>query len=249
MGRQDHDRGAEKVRLAATVCLTAALMIGRPRRARLRLASRRNLPRRQGRRAGRRVTFLLAAGGALLLVAFGPVAFAVVAAVVGVALGLRPVTGGRRHSARQDVDADVDIALCIDLLGAAMPCGASPSAALLAVARAAPGTAGSALAEAATALSLGADPHSAWSGVAAAVPQLRAAAQACARAATSGAAVSEDLFRLAAAARAARQVHLRRRMQRAGVWLVLPLGLCFLPAFVLVAVVPVVLAAVPALVN
>jgi len=45
-------------------------------------------------------------------------------------------------------------------------------------------------------------------------------------------------------ARADGQVRRRRRLERAGVWLVLPLGLCFLPAFALVAVVPVVLSTV-----
>ena len=141
----------------------------------------------------------------------------------------------------------MDVALCLDLLGTAMACGALPSAALAAVAPGVPGAAGSVLAEAATALSLGAEPARVWAAIASAVPPLRRAARACARASASGAGVAEELFRLAAAARADAQVRRRRSLQRAGVWLVLPLGLCFLPAFVLVAVVPVVLAAVPAL--
>jgi tight adherence protein B len=36
-------------------------------------------------------------------------------------------------------------------------------------------------------------------------------------------------------------------VRRASVWLVVPLGLCFLPAFVLLAVVPLVIGLVPAL--
>jgi len=128
-----------------------------------------------------------------------------------------------------------------------MASGSAPPAALKAVARAVTGPAGDALAEAATALALGGSPAQAWFGLGAAVPQLARAARACARAASSGAAVSDELFRQAALARADDQVERRRRLQRAGVWLVLPLGLCFLPAFVLVAVVPVVVAALPAL--
>jgi hypothetical protein len=177
----------------------------------------------------------------VVLAAFGPVALAGLGTVVAAALGLRRVRGQRKRTVH------VDVALCVDLLGAAMACGALPATALAAVAPGVPGPAGDALAHAATALSLGAEPDEVWGGVAAAVPPLSRAARACARAASSGAGVADELFRLAAVARADAHIHRRRRLERAGVWLVLPLGLCFLPAFVLVAVVPVVLAAVPTL--
>jgi pilus assembly protein TadC len=250
------------VSLAAAVCLAAALLMARPARARLRLGTpgltmgrsamgrQQKLTRRRGSaRAGvavvAGVTVVLASFGASFGssfgASFGPVAVAVLGVVVAVALVLRAVTRAGRRS------VDVDVALCIDLLGAAMSCGALPAVALAAVAPAASDAVGDVLAEAATALALGADPATVWADVATAVPALDRAARACARASSSGAGVADELFRLAAVARADVQVQRRRRLERAGVWLVLPLGLCFLPAFVLVAVVPVVLAAVPAL--
>ena len=233
--------------LAAACAVVAVLMSG-SRRARLRLAAcpatapgtrRQGLLTSPSTTAGRAGLGLLATGALLALI--GP------AAVVGSALVLAAALVVRRGRARRAAQDDIDVALCIDLLSAAMGCGALPAAALRNVAPGVRGAAGDALAEAATSLSLGADPGVVWERVATAVPPLRGAARACARAASSGAAVGEELFRLAMAARAAAQVERRRRLQRAGVWLVLPLGLCFLPAFVLVAVVPVVLAAVPAL--
>jgi pilus assembly protein TadC len=230
---------------AAALCVTAAVLAGRSGRARLRLPSPQprigqdslTRPRSLGRLGG----LSLASLAAVLLAVVGPVAVGISGVVVGVALV------ARRRTARRNPPVAIDVGLCIDLLGAAMACGAAPSAALSAVARGVAGPGSEALAEAATALALGADPAQAWSGVGAAVPQLARAARACARAASSGAGVSQELFRQAAVARADEQVVRRRRLQRAGVWLVLPLGLCFLPAFVLVGVVPVVLSAVPGL--
>jgi len=237
--------------VVAGLCVAAAVLMARPGRARLRLPTLTGVAcpttRRQDRltplstRAGRAGLGLLAAGA--LLSIGGPVIVVGTAVVVAAALVIR------RARARGPAVVDVDAALCIDLLGAALACGAMPAAALAAVAEGLGGTAGEALAEAATALSLGIDPALAWGRVAVAVPPLHSAVRACARAASSGAGVAEELFRLAAAARAGAQADRRRRLQRAGVWLVLPLGLCFLPAFVLVAVVPVVLAAVPVLIR
>ena len=235
--------------VAAAVCATIALLMSRTRRARLRLpvspAAARRKPRQDwlthpSTTVGRAGLVLLAAG--TLLALLGPATVVGSAVVVAAAVAVRWVRAGRRRP-----QVDIDAALCIDLLAAAMGCGAMPAAALRATASGLCGAAGEALAEAATALSLGVDPDVVWDRVATAVPPLRGAARACARAASSGAAVADELFRLAATARADAQVDRRRRLQRAGVWLVLPLGLCFLPAFVLVAVVPVVLAAVPAL--
>ena len=236
--------------LAAALCVVAAVVSARSRRGRLRLERARQslLPTpstRQEKLTQRRswapAAAALVAASTMLLVGVGPAEVVGVGAVVATALVLR-----RRRGSRQS-NGTLDVALCVDLIGAAMACGALPATALAAVAPAVPGRAGDALWQAATALSLGADPDAVWTGVAIAVPQLDRAARACARASSSGAGVADELFRLAAAARADTQVQRRRRLERAGVWLVLPLGLCFLPAFVLVAVVPVVLAAVPAL--
>lgn len=60
------------------------------------------------------------------------------------------------------------------------------------------------------------------------------------RSTQTGAAAADELQRAAARVRGRRRAWLQARVQRASVWVVVPLGLCFLPAFVLVAVVPLV---------
>jgi hypothetical protein len=47
--------------------------------------------------------------------------------------------------------------------------------------------------------------------------------------------------------RAQRRAAAQHRVRQASVWLVVPLGLCFLPAFILVAVVPLVVGLLPSL--
>jgi hypothetical protein len=66
------------------------------------------------------------------------------------------------------------------------------------------------------------------------------AVRALVRASDGGAPVAAAVARLAADARAAARERDRRAARQAGVRAVLPLGLCFLPAFVLLGVVPVV---------
>jgi hypothetical protein len=67
------------------------------------------------------------------------------------------------------------------------------------------------------------------------------------RAAQTGAAVADELRRCSARLRAARRTSVRRRVQRVSVFVAVPLGLCFLPAFVCVAVVPTVVGLFPSL--
>jgi pilus assembly protein TadC len=61
------------------------------------------------------------------------------------------------------------------------------------------------------------------------------------RAGESGSAVVPALQRLAADLRSAGRSDLEAAVQRAGVWVLAPLGLCFLPAFLCLGVVPLVL--------
>jgi pilus assembly protein TadC len=57
----------------------------------------------------------------------------------------------------------------------------------------------------------------------------------------SGASVADELRRVAARIRSRRHARLQQRVQQASIWVVVPLGLFFLPAFVLLSVVPIVL--------
>lgn len=90
------------------------------------------------------------------------------------------------------------------------------------------------------ALALGARPAEAWAPLAdlpAAGPVVRAAV----RTSDTGAALAGACLRCAAQIRADRDTDAEAAGQRAGVLVVLPLGCCFLPAFVLVGVVPTVI--------
>jgi pilus assembly protein TadC len=71
--------------------------------------------------------------------------------------------------------------------------------------------------------------------------RLAPVARTCVRTAGSGAAAAAELVRVAARMRAARRTESQQRVARAAVWIVLPLGGCFLPAFVAVGVVPLVI--------
>lgn len=126
-------------------------------------------------------------------------------------------------------------ALTVDLLAAAVAAGVPFADALESAAAGSPLDA-AACRRAATALRLGADPVAAVG----AEPGLRAVARCLVRASAHGAAAAWLLEQLAADVRAEATFAAAERGRRAGVHVVAPLALCFLPAFVLVAVVPVV---------
>lgn len=151
---------------------------------------------------------------------------------------------GRWRRDREATPEPQSIALAVDLMAACLEAGVPLPAALTAGSTAVEGATGAALAATAAALRRGGD-ASAWAGCAT-DPRLAAVVRICQRVGTTGAAVADDLRRLAAEQRRAHQAERRRRAQRSAVWVVLPLGLCFLPAFLLLSVVPVVAALLPA---
>jgi hypothetical protein len=129
------------------------------------------------------------------------------------------------------------VALAAELVGACLSGGALPAAALRAAAAAIDPPLRDLLVETAGGLSRGTDPWARWQSDPALAPMGRILA----RAGTSGTASAGELTRAAARLRAARAATYQQRLAQASVWVVLPMGLCFLPAFVLVGVVPVVL--------
>jgi Flp pilus assembly protein TadB len=134
-----------------------------------------------------------------------------------------------------------DLPLAADLLAAALRAGAPVDRAVCVVAEALGGPLGERLIQVGRTLRLGGDPGEAWgslAGVAGAERLTRAAL----RSAASGAALAGALTRLADDLRADRVIAAEAAARRAGVLMVLPLGLCFLPAFVLAGLVPVVVA-------
>ena len=132
--------------------------------------------------------------------------------------------------------------LALQLLADALDAGAPPVAALETVAGGLGNTLATPLRQAAAAMRLGADARSAWHDVPLAAPgrPLAELARALSRVDEGGARVAGSLRRLAT--REAERAHGRAlgAARRAGVFAVAPLGFCFLPAFVLLAVIPVV---------
>jgi pilus assembly protein TadC len=128
-----------------------------------------------------------------------------------------------------------------DLLAAALRAGAPPGQAAGVIGAAVSGPVGERLTRVGHALRLGDPPARAWAHIAD-LPGGERMARAATRSADSGAALARALARLADELRAARAAESDAAARRAGVLVVLPLGLCFLPAFLLAGVVPVVIA-------
>jgi pilus assembly protein TadC len=137
--------------------------------------------------------------------------------------------------------ATADLPIAVDLLAAALRTGAPPARAAEVVGAALSGPLGRRLLRVGTALRLGTPPEEAWAPLAA-IPGAERVRRAAVRSADSGAAMTGALGRVAGDLRAARAAHAEAGAQRLGVLVVLPLGLCFLPAFLLTGVVPVVVA-------
>lgn len=149
----------------------------------------------------------------------------------------RPFTHDTR--VRRRIAADLPYA--VDLLASVLRSGAAPDAAPEAVGRAIGGPLGDRLALVARSLRLGAPAAEAWAYLGDS-PEAVRLARAATRSEHSGAALSGSLSRLADDLRADRLHAAQAAAQRAGVLIVLPLGCCFLPAFVLAGVVPVIVA-------
>ncbi|MFD8996637.1 type II secretion system F family protein [Streptomyces abikoensis] len=129
--------------------------------------------------------------------------------------------------------------LAADLLAACLAAGAGPREAAEAVGGSLGGPVGARLAQAAAEVRLGGDPDTAW-GRLGGLPGAAPLAGCLERAQATGVPAVEPMARLAARLRAAQGRTAAMRARRAGVQATAPLGLCFLPAFLTVGVVPVV---------
>ena len=104
------------------------------------------------------------------------------------------------------------------------------------------------LAAVAARLRLGVDPATVWRDLAG-HPQLGGLGRTVARAVESGASVAEAMQRLADDLRRQHRAAMETKARAVGVQAALPLGVCLLPAFVLVGVVPLVAGSVSILVR
>jgi Flp pilus assembly protein TadB len=185
-----------------------------------------------------------AAAAAVIALAAIVVAGAVIGVVVGVAaaaaaLLVRPAPVMTR------VEPD-EVPFVVDLVAGCLRAGAGMPEALGAAAQAAEEPFRALCTHVAVALRAGLQPAQAWRSWAD-DPWLAPVARTAVRTAHSGAAAADDLLRVSARLRARRRAEAQHRVRQASVWLVVPLGLCFLPAFVLVAVVPLVIGLLPSL--
>ena len=131
-----------------------------------------------------------------------------------------------------------DVADATDLVALALTAGGSVPDALESVAQVVPGAVALDLRRVSAALRWGRDMRQAWTF---ASPGWAPAATALVVSSSCGAPASEVLRAAATQIREEESRRLEAAAGRAGVLLVLPLGLCFLPAFVATSVVPILL--------
>ncbi|WP_415948296.1 type II secretion system F family protein [Streptomyces sp. KLOTTS4A1] len=174
-------------------------------------------------------------------------AYAVVGGAAGLVLALLAGAGVWRWwpypPAEEDAAAGAEVRrqlpLAADLLAACIAAGAGPADAAAAVGESMGGPVGERLTGVATELRLGGEPGRCW-GRLASIPEAAALARCLQRAWSSGAPAAEQVARVASDCRdhAAREA--LTRAHRASVAVTAPVGLCFLPAFLVIGVVPVV---------
>jgi pilus assembly protein TadC len=185
----------------------------------------------------------------LLAIAAGASVAAVIGGWLGAALGVTVVAVLWRalpKLAAPGITAEhrrvaADLPLAADLMAAALRAGAPPDLAARTVGKALGGPLGERLVRVANALRLGEPPAQAWEFLSE-LPGGQRLSKVAARSADSGAALATTFRRHADQLRSARAAAAEAGAKRAAVLVVLPLGLCFLPAFVLTGVVPVVAA-------
>ncbi|MEV0638590.1 type II secretion system F family protein [Streptomyces sp. NPDC050619] len=221
---------------------------------------------RRERRVRRRLTTLLAAVGKtsvgprfevrdiarwwLPVVSVACGVWILVGGVIGAVVGPAVAAGLWRWRLRQaasgaapDIDAREaarQLPLAADLLAACIAAGAGPVIAAQAVGEALGGTVGEALARGAAEVRLGGEPGEAWRRLAS-TPGAGALARLLERAGVSGLPAAGPVARLAADARADWMRTATARARRAAVLVSAPVGLCFLPAFITVGILPVVI--------
>ncbi|MFJ9044265.1 type II secretion system F family protein [Streptomyces sp. NPDC102347] len=217
------------------------------RRARRRLDA---LAATERRKAVVPLPLLRAARGRLPYVGVAGAGWVLVGGLTGLGLGLVVAAGLWRWHRRQTAAAQArepdtaeaarQLPLAADLLSACIAAGAGPVPAAQAVGETLGGPVGDALARGAAEVRLGGEPGEAWRRLAA-LPGAVPLARLLERADVSGLPLAAPVGRLAAEARAGWNRAATARARRAAVLVSAPVGLCFLPAFIAVGVLPVVI--------
>ena len=217
--------------LAAIAAAFAAWLMVKPARRRPR----------HGTTLPRLVIVRLACAGfgvvvALLIEGMVGVAAGIVVALVTPLLVTRMESRAQRQR-RESLERQAPAAA--DLMAACLSAGATPGDAARAVSTALGDPIAEALGRLTGALDLGADPSRAWAALAVDAP-LRPLARAAARSAETGAPLASLLAAVADDQRDEARARAEATARASGVKSVAPLAACFLPAFLLIGIVPVV---------
>jgi Flp pilus assembly protein TadB len=163
-----------------------------------------------------------------------------VAAVGCTAICWRMIGRAEPESARRRREAvGRDLPVLVHLVAIGLRAGVDPVSALVTATAALPGPATEELGPLIAPHRLGVDPDRLWAGVAA-VPGLEPLGRTLARAGESGASVVSVIDRLAVEVGRDQRATVEDRARQVGVKAAVPLGVCLLPAFLLVGIVPVV---------
>jgi pilus assembly protein TadC len=177
----------------------------------------------------------------------GVAAAAFVSGVVGLVAGATAAVAtwvfiGRTEpptERRRRIALERELPALVHLLAAALQSGTAVPQAVPLVCDACPGAAADALATVGHRLALGVAPGAAW-GPLLSDPRLAPLARTMVRADRSGASVSHEVTRLADDLTRRARMRVEERARAVGVKAAVPLGLCLLPSFVLLGIVPLV---------
>lgn len=172
-------------------------------------------------------------------------AWLLIGGLVGVAAAVAILVVGPRILARLESGTDrrrkyelaANAPLVADIFAACLAAGSSPAVAARASARAVGGAVAELLEEATIQFQLGAPAEAVWKPLLDA-PETAPIARAILRSAYSGAPLTDVLLRVADDMRAHHRSELEQAAKSVGVKAVAPLGLCFLPAFMILGVLP-----------
>lgn len=214
--------------LAAAVWLSG----GRPRPT-------KRVPVRRRRLSGTALGGVAAVACVVLAVAVLGPALGVVAGMITapLAAGLAARLHARDAAQVRDGSAHM-VPLVLDVLASALRSGQPVAPALAAVAPLAGENLGAQLHQVAGMLRFGADPATAWRSLSGSA--LASVVTTACRSAESGIRLARGFELLAAELRDEARAAALARAHRAGVWAMAPLGLCFLPAFACLGVLPII---------
>jgi pilus assembly protein TadC len=155
--------------------------------------------------------------------------------------GVRSTAGRALSDSTSDVSDALAVASALDVFAACLASGMAVSTAAAAAAPSAPRRLATVLERAADLLALGADPSTAWANPGVPLDDHGTALLRLARrSAASGIALADGVSELAESSRRDAASAADAKAQRASVLIAGPLGLCYLPAFVCLGIVPIV---------